>query len=338
MARAVTQLEAVHTWEEQGTTLGKVLAALPNLRKKAAGREAGTRAAVMTVVLVSKGDEEAEAAMSSVRSIGAHHPYRALMVRPDPDSTPAVDACARLWRAEATSRQGHPVFCEEVHLRVGGQAASHLASIVGPLLLGDLPVVIWFPGQVPDSADPLLRLATAVVVDTRSATDPGALAHDYRALQELANHTPVVDLSWVRLQPWRELMAGLFEPEHNRRFIEGVKRAAVSGKPGPRHILGGWLMAQLDLRARELELTDAKHVAMTLEASAGGEEGSFTVRRDEGARAVRAEASFSNGLSQRQALPLPDDSLTSCLAAAVSDLRSDRVWERALAVAATLAA
>jgi glucose-6-phosphate dehydrogenase assembly protein OpcA len=339
MARSLTAPETVQTWERESTTVGDVLAALPGLRRKAAGREAGMRTAVMTVVLVSDGGEDADTAMSSVRSLGAHHPCRALMVRPDPDSTPAVDASACLWRAEPTSGgEGHPVFFEELHLHVGGQAASHLASIVGPFLLGDLPVVTWFPGQAPDPADPLLRLATTVVVDTRSTTEPGALAHDYRSLQELANHGPVVDLSWVRLQPWRELLAGLFDSEHNRPFVEGVRHARVSGKPGPRHILGGWLMAQLDLRARELELADAKHVSIALQASAGGEDGTFEVTRDEGARALWAEARLSRGVSHRQGLPLPDDSLTSALAAAVSNLRADRVWERALSAAATLAA
>jgi glucose-6-phosphate dehydrogenase assembly protein OpcA len=197
---------------------------------------------------------------------------------------------------------------------------------------------MWFPGQVPDPADPLLRLASAVVVDTR-AIGPAAsdIGHSYRTLLELANRQPVVDLSWVRLQPWRELLAGLFATEHNRAFLQGVRLATVTGKPGPRHMLGGWLMAQLDLRAREIVLTDAKHVDITLEADLGDEHGRFQVKRDDRTRAVWAEAELSRGLSHRQALPLPDDSLTSALAAAVSNLTADRVWERALAAAATLA-
>lgn len=331
--------QAVQTWTKQQSSLGEVLAALPALRRQAAGREAGTRAAVMTIVMVSNGSDEAEAAAKSVRSIGAHHPCRVILLRPDPDSTPAIDAKACLWRAEPPSRAGHPVFFEELHMRIGGQAAAHLASIVGPFVLADLPVVIWFPGQVPDPADPLLRLASTVVVDTRTVSDlPGSLGHSYRTLLQLANQSPVVDLSWVRLQPWRELLAGLFEPEHNRRFLSGVRLATVEGKPGPRHILGGWLMAQLDLRARELVLTDAKHVDIRLDTLSDGEEGTFQVSRDEGARAVWAKATFSSGLSHSQALPLPDDSLTSALAAAVCDLQADRVWEHALSSAAALAA
>ena len=96
-------------------------------------------------------------------------------------------------------------------------------------------------------------------------------------------------------------------------------------------------MSQLDLRARELLLADSKHVDITLEAVCQGEEGTFQVRRDDGSRAVWAKASLSNGISHSQALPLPDDSLTSALSSAISNLRADRVWERALAAAAALA-
>jgi glucose-6-phosphate dehydrogenase assembly protein OpcA len=259
-----------------------------------------------------------------------------VVLRPDPDSTPAIDARACLWRAQPAGDQDHPVFFEEVRLRVGGQAASHLASIVAPFVLADLPLVMWFPDMVPDPADPLLRLASAIVVDTR-AVGADAIGHTYRTLLELANHQPVVDLSWVRLQPWRELLAGLFEPEHNREFLAGVRMAAVRGKPGPRHMLGGWLQSQLDLRARELVLEDARHVAITIQAQYQGENGTFEVTRDDDTRAVWAQATLSGGVSHRQALPLPDDSLTSALSAAISNLRADRVWERALAAAAALA-
>jgi glucose-6-phosphate dehydrogenase assembly protein OpcA len=339
MADTVVEMPlAIETWERSRVSLGEVVAALPELRRQAAGRDAGTRTAVMTIVMVIGPDDDPEATAAPVRSLGAHHPCRAVLLRADPDSTPVIDAKACLWRAEPAASPGHPVFFEEVHIRVGGQAASHLASIVSPFVLADLPVVMWFPGALPDPTDPLLRLATALVVDTRDvAPGPSAIGHSYRTLLELANHQPVVDLSWVRLRPWRELLAGLFEPEQDRLYLPGVRLARVSGKPGPRHILGGWLMAQLDLRARELVLADSKHVDITVDAVYEGEEGQFEVRRDDGSRAVWARATLSSGIAHSQALPLPDDSVTSALSAAISNLRADRVWERALAAAAALA-
>ncbi|HMK96941.1 MAG TPA: glucose-6-phosphate dehydrogenase assembly protein OpcA [Acidimicrobiales bacterium] len=328
----------VQSWAKRGTTLDAVLDALPELRRQASAREAGTRTAVMTLVMVSRNEGDVEYFAASARSLGAHHPCRVVLLEPDPDSTPAIDATTCLWRAQPPEGEGHPVFFEEIRLRVGGQAASHLASIVGPFVLADLPTVMWFPWHLPDPADPLLQLASAILVDTRDVgPDAPSIGHSYRTLLELANRCPVVDLSWVRLQPWRELLAGLFEPEHSRAFLAAVGRAEVTGKPGPRHMLGGWLMAQLDLRARELVLTDAKHVDITLEAHLAEQQGTFQVHRDESTRAVWAKATISGGPSHSQALPLPDDSLTSALAAAISNLRADRVWERALAAAAAIA-
>jgi glucose-6-phosphate dehydrogenase assembly protein OpcA len=326
----------VQKWRKPGTTVAEVLAALPGLRRQVAGHEAATRTTVMTIVMVSEGGAASEDCALSVRALGAHHPCRFLLLRPDPEGTPAIDAETSLWRAEPPEGALQPLFFEEIHLRVAGQAASHLASIASPFVLGDLPVLIWFPERLPGPADPLLSLGTALVTDTRALSE-AEIAHSYRTLLELANRQPVVDLSWVRLQPWRELLAGLFDAGRNRWFLQGVRLASVKGKPGPRHILGGWLMAQLDLRARELSLSDAKHVGITLEAASGGEQGTFSVERDEGSRAVWARAELSSGVSHSQALPLPDDSLTSALASAISNLRPDRVWERALASGAALA-
>jgi glucose-6-phosphate dehydrogenase assembly protein OpcA len=346
---------AVERWGHDRVNLDQALSALSELRRRASGQGASMRTAVMTLVVVDGSEADTEACISSVRALGSHHPCRLIVLRPDPDSTPSIDATASLWRAEQAAAEGHPVFFEELHLHVGGQAASHLASIVGPFALADMPLALWFPGPLPDPTDPLLRLATAIVVDTRSAspnpsertgpsgtgrgedTSPSDVAHSYRTLLELANRQTVVDLSWVRLQPWRELLAGLFEPEHNRLFVQGVRSAAVRGKPGPRRLLGGWLVAQLDLRAREVAMTDARHVEITLDATYNNEQGTFQVSRDEGTRAVWAKATLSSGVAHSQALPLPDDSLTSALSSAMTNLRADRVWERALAAAAALA-
>ncbi len=373
MADPVTPrgLVAIERWQQPGAHLSEVLAALDDLRRRAAGQGASMRAAVMTLVVVDGTDSETDACLSSVRALGSHHPCRLVMLKPDPDSTPSIDAEACLWRTStedatltaaavsgttpgsgpqaggpqagetgpAQEAGDHPIFFEELHLRVGGQAASHLASIVGPFALADMPLVLWFPGPLPDPADPLLRVATALLVDTRVAgSEATEVAHAYRTLLELANHHPVVDLSWVRLQPWRELLAGLFDPEQNRAMLKSVRSAQVRGKPGPRHLLGGWLLAQLDLRAREVTLEDARHVEIEIDAGAGGNEGTFIVSRDEGTRAVWARAVLSSGVAHSQALPLPDDSLTSALSAAMGNLRADRVWERALSAAATLGA
>ena len=174
---ARAQSTTAPSWPRPGKNgtpaLAKSSTALPELRRAADGREAATRTAVLTIVMVIGPKDDPVACAESVRSLGAHHPCRAVVLRADPDSTPVIDASATLWRASAAAAEGHPTFFEELHLHVGGQAASHLSSIVGPFILADLPVAMWFPADLPDPTDPLLRLASVLMVDTRSVGPAG---------------------------------------------------------------------------------------------------------------------------------------------------------------------
>jgi glucose-6-phosphate dehydrogenase assembly protein OpcA len=316
-------------WSGSGIRLSEVTDALTALRHQAPEDKAATRTAVMTLVVVASTEEECQGALGALRSLGSHHPARIILLRPEPDAPANIDAEATLYRSEAES---HAVYFEEMTLRVGGQAARHLDSIVDTFTLADLPVVAWFPGHLPDPFEPLLQIAGHVVVDTRAAGSTTS----YRSALELARRRSVIDLSWVRLAPWRELMAGLFDPPTNRPFISDIKAVTVKGKEGPRHLLGGWLMSQLDLRAREVQLVDARHVEITVTAKNGDDEGTFQVQREEGRRVVSATATISDGPTQRQILPLPDDSLSSSLSSALTHLQADGVWERAVSAAGSL--
>ncbi len=51
---------AVQIWEGRSVRLGEVIAALPELRHQASARDAGTRTAVMTIVMVIGPDDDPE--------------------------------------------------------------------------------------------------------------------------------------------------------------------------------------------------------------------------------------------------------------------------------------
>ncbi len=182
--------------------------------------------------------------------------------------------------------------------------------------LSDLPVPVWYVGDIPDPSDPLLSVATAVLVDTRDAADTGRM----RSVLELARRRTVVDLSWIRLRPWRELLAGLFEPVDRRSWLQAVERVEVTGKIGPRHLLGGWLVAQLRPAAStRSQLIDSRHVEIRVDlpprcrtgppSRSGGASGSRTV-------SARAEIpgdpdSGPAGPEHVQPIPLADDPLAT---------------------------
>ena len=161
---------------------------------------------------------------------------------------------------------------------------------------------------------------------------------------ELARRRTVVDLSWIRLRPWRELLAGLFEPAAPPPWLQAVERVEVTGKIGPRHLLGGWLMAQLRLLPSQVRLIDARHVEIRARLPAGGRAGHLRGRAGRArSRTVSARADDPGrpgvgpaGAESLQPIPLADDPLATSLAEALTHLQPDVIWEQALSAATTL--
>ena len=327
MADAVVQAGLPDHWSGTGVSISTILEQLVRLRRAFDHRASRTR--VMTLVVVGSTEGDVARAAAAMHGLGDHHPARLVVLRPEPHSrTSGIDAEIQVY---ATSSDDHPVFFEQIELRVRGSGCAHLDSIVEPFTLSDLPVVVWYPGALPAVSDGLLPVASTVLVDTREAGELGTLAD----LVELARRRPVVDLSWERLRPWRELLAGLFEGPVYRPFARGVSSIDVEGKGGPRSLLAGWLLSRLGT-GRTVELHDARHVSVRLVASSHGQEATFEAVRSASERMVRAGASVVGGPAHHELLVLPDDSLAWSLSRALTHLRRDRVWEQALAVAVGL--
>ena len=320
---------AVDSWSGEGVRLSDVVGALGDLRDQSSGYSASARTAVMTLVGVTTTDEDAYRATGALRVLAGHHPSRIVLIRSDPDHVASLGARATLY---ALDTEHHRVNFEELVLEVGGQAANHLDSLVEAFTLSDLPVAVWYVNSIPVATDPLLSVASAILIDSRDAPDPGQL----RSLLQLARRRTLVDLSWSRLAPWRELLAGLFEPAPQRVWLDSVISAEISGKVGPRRLLGGWLTAQTGLAPRSIALADQRHVSLRLTASRDGEEAVFSVERVEGQRLVAAEAVVPGEPGLRLSSRLPEDPLATSLANALTHLRPDPVWERALSSATAL--
>jgi glucose-6-phosphate dehydrogenase assembly protein OpcA len=316
-------------WSGRGVQVSEVVAELGELHDEPTRQHYAARTAVMTMVAVANRDDEADVAMQALRSLAGHHPSRIVLVRPDPDSVAHMDARAALY---AYDHDVHRVCFEEVQLDVGGQAAFHLDSVVEAFTLSDLPVVVWYVNSIPDASDPLLSVASAILIDSRDAPDTAQL----RSLLALARRRTLVDLSWSRLRPWREILAGLFDPPANRTWLDHLQRVEIAGKEGPRRLLGGWVVAQTGVSPRRVTLEDARHVSIRLVAEREGRTGTFSAERDDTQRAVAGEAIVPDAPPVLSSTLLPDDQLASSLSFALTHLRPDPVWETALSTAAAV--
>lgn len=330
---ASTSTRVTASWSGEDVRLADVVSQLDRLRRTGQ-RTFASRTAVVTLVVVARSDESAAAALDVVHRFGGRHPGRCVVLCPRPDEPGRrIDASVHLLQARSAD---HPVWFEDIQLVVRGDPAAHLAQLVEPLVLADLPLAVWFPDSIPRPRHSLLAAATGVVVDSRAAVsdedgaDPLAARSDLEAISGLFSSTAVVDLAWIRLRPWRELLAGLFDGPDFRPFAGAVTSVDVRGKPGARALLGGWVASRLKLDASVLHLADARHAALRLDAEVDGRRGTFVVERVEGERTVRSAATLEHGPHHTEVVALPELDLSWSLGRGLSHLTRDPVYEAAV--------
>ena len=235
----------------------------------------------------------------------------------------------------ALEQDGRAVCFEEVRLLVRGPARFHLDSIVGPFALPDVPLVVWLPASLPAPGDPLLDVADRLVVDSRAADEVGGDVLARAAV--LARRIPVTDLSWIRMAPWRSLLAGLFEGSVNRPFLDGVDRVQVTGNAGPRQLLGGWLLRRLGIPPSRIELAPAPHVSVCIDATdLHGKRATFCVARTGAERTITSTVAIEDGPHLEQLLQMQERWPVLALAGALTNVGHDEPYEEALAGAREL--
>ena len=309
---AADGLSELGRWQGEGVGVGQVLEALADLRRSEP--RAATRTSVVNLVMVAGDDAEAERACSAMHRLETGHPGRTVvLIRDEEAPKPGLDAEVSLHGAEAG---GHSVWSEDVRLHVKGALGEHLYSLVEPLTLPDVPVAVWFLTRLPLPSDPVLAAAGYLIVDTRDAADDDSMSR----ITALAQRHRVMDLSWIRLQPWRELLGNLFEVKHFRPFLGGVRAVSIEGKAGPRQLMAGWLSSRLELPAAAFTLSDARHLVVRLVCDHEGTTGTFTVDRLAGERLVRSKAEVPGLPPYEDRLVLQDDSLPWSLGKALTRL------------------
>ncbi|MEX1335402.1 MAG: glucose-6-phosphate dehydrogenase assembly protein OpcA [Candidatus Limnocylindrales bacterium] len=219
-----------------------------------------TRTSVLTLVVVAPRPELVERAMATVTTLASRHPSRAVVLSPtDPDGPPSFDA--HIYASCQLPAKGSSEVCtEEILIKVGGELAQHLSSTVAPLLIHDLPVVLWWPGDVPFGRADFSDLADEV---DRLFVDSGQFRrHGLTRLRGMADAVDgglvVHDVSWMRLMLWRELLASCFdhpllvrELKHLRSIRVDVARPGGDVRLSRAVLFVGWLMSRLRLQVVE---------------------------------------------------------------------------------------
>ncbi len=231
-------------WSAQDTTPGAIDEALRDLLTKQYARDqAHAPARVLNMVVVVDRAWRGEI-MNRLEQVGRYHASRTILCDVEPGRT-TIDASVVLT-VEGERRPDSPVLTRErVIIEVGTKHLPKLDTIVDPLVVTDLPTVVWAPHGHPEALDALLHLSQVALIDSVGEPDP---ASALRRAEKLSAEAYVVDLAWLRTTPWRERVASTFDPPRWRDELWHIDSVKVrhrmdSGAAGILFL--GWLASRL---------------------------------------------------------------------------------------------
>jgi glucose-6-phosphate dehydrogenase assembly protein OpcA len=254
-----------HSIPEIESELAKIWAAqdLSVETDGAKSRHVAARTSVMNLVVVARRPELAERCAATIQMLTGRHPSRTIVIQAaDPDGPSWLDG--RIEAHCILPREDAPEICAEtIHLTCGGEAGRHLSAIATPLIIHDLPVTVWWPGEPPlttPSARDLLAVADRLVVDGSSWSGDGL--DRLRQLAELAevSRLAIFDFALARQSRWREAIASVFDDPDFLPYLRSLRRIAVTyathdetGAAGSTNLVKpiyhvGWLASRLELK------------------------------------------------------------------------------------------
>lgn len=245
-------------WREQDTSPGAIEGALRRLVAEChTAAEHCVPARTLNLVCVVDREWSGEIA-NRLRRVGRYHASRTVVCAVQPDRS-TIDAQATIT-VEGDPRPGEFAAMRElVVVQVGESHLPALDTIVDPLVVTDLPTVVWSPHGHSEAVDALTTgraggdpLAQVVLLDSVDAPEVAAvLERNY----ELAERGEVVDLAWLRCTPWRERVAAAYDPPVRRPELHALSKLSVRYRQDSlvsALLLIGWMCARLGWRAETL--------------------------------------------------------------------------------------
>jgi len=257
-----------HTIAEIETELARIWST-PDLTTQiegASARHVAARTSVMNLIVVARRPEIAERCAAIIQALTGRHPSRTIVIQSaDPDGPSWLDA--RIEAHCILPREDAPETCAEtIHLVCGGESGRHLAAIATPLIVHDLPVTVWWPGEPPfttRAAQDLLACADRLVVDGSTWSGDGlARLRDMARLLDTTD-LAISDFALVRQSRWREAIASTFDDPDLLPYLRSIRRIAVTygthdeaAAPGSTNLVKpiyhvGWLASRLGLTVVE---------------------------------------------------------------------------------------
>ena len=234
-------------WSEDGTTPEAIEAALRRLLIEVhAANNDYVPARVLNMIAFVDREWSGEIA-NRLRGVGRYHASRLVVLAYEPHRERLDARVIIAADADAESGPGELALLHEtVVVELGERHLDDLLTIADPLVVTDLPTLLWSPHGHHEIVSELLPLSQAILLD--SVEEPIAEEALDRACT-LSKQAYVVDLAWLRTTPWRERLAANFDPPHLRRALRTISAMTVRHHPdstAAAMLLTGWLASRLE--------------------------------------------------------------------------------------------
>lgn len=237
-------------------SLDKVEREVSRLWEEEARKTGAARVELLTLVALVSEPRLLDRARDAVAQVARVHPSRTITAMWKDGAPPALTAEVALHRPAPTA----PACGDAIVLESVGEAREWIPGNADRLSLSDLPVCIWWVGDLPDYDDLFDRMvvnADVVIVnsqemDLRDLEKLSAIATRSRGRYALA------DLTWTRLRWLQDLVARFFDDEAGRACMGKVERITIEYSPRPGEtdaastragLLFGWMANALGLDA-----------------------------------------------------------------------------------------
>ncbi len=211
-----------------------------------------------------------------LRQVGRYHASRTVVLEVE-DKRTSIDATATIASDVKPEAGSFALLRETVVVDIGRKHIDGLVPLVDPLVVSDLPTVLWSPHDNPEAVEALLPLAQVILVDSVDQPDVRIALDHALALCELVY---VVDLAWLRSTPWRERVAATFDPDHLREELWSISGVRIRHHPDSAAsavLLVGWLASRLGW---ELEALSDGDGTLSGTAKGSGQEIEIALEQD----------------------------------------------------------
>ena len=259
---------SVDVWSEQDTDPDAIEAALRDLlRRRHAENEALIPARVLNLVVIVDREWKGEVA-NRLERVGRYQASRTVLCAVEEGRT-TLDAVATV-SYEEPGAGSVGVVREQIEIDLGPKHLEGLRTVVDPILISEMPTIVWSPHGYADAVESLLSVIDVVLLDSDDLPEP---AEAFERAASCCGSAYVVDLAWLRTTPWRERLAASFDLRDRLPALRQVSELEVRHQQSSTAsglLLTGWLASRLHWQYQPLSAASGNVLGGWVERADGG--------------------------------------------------------------------